>query len=73
MIQREAVMAALDSPEIPPVVAAWCAQLLSPEVLRMLNAAESEQIDIRLSASRGRVRRNPVIIFNGGPSDMVDP
>lgn len=73
MIQREAVLAALDSPEIPPVIAAWCAQLLSPEVLRMVNAFPTEQVDIRLSAARGRVRKNPVVIFNGGPSEMVDP
>lgn len=73
MIEREAVMAALDSPEIPPIVAAWCVQLLSPEVLRMVNASPAEQIDIRLSAAKGRVRKNPVVIFNAGPAEMVDP
>lgn len=72
MIQRDAIAAALDTPEIPPVIAAWCAQLLSPEVLRLLNTYPAEQIDIRLSAAKGKVRRKPVVIFNGGPMEMVD-
>lgn len=73
MIQRDAIQAALDSPEIPPVIAAWCAQLLSPEVISLLHQYPSAQVDVRLSASKGRVRRNPVVIFNAGPSDMVEP
>ena len=73
MIQREAVEAVLDSPDIPPVVAAWCAQLLSPEFLLAMRAFPAEQVDIRLSASRGRVRSKPVVVFNGGPAELVDP
>lgn len=73
MIHREAVEAALDSPEIPPVVAAWCAQLLSPEFLSAMRAFPSEQVDVRLSASKGRVRRKPVVVFNGGPTELVEP
>ncbi len=73
MIQREMVEAALDSPDIPPVVAAWCAQLLSPEFLLAMRAFPSEQVDVRLSASKGKVRRKPVVVFNGGPAELVDP
>lgn len=69
----QVVEAALDAPDIPPVVAAWCAQLLSPEFLAMLRAFPAEQIDVRLSASRGRVRPKPVVVLNGGPAELVDP
>lgn len=73
MIQRDMVDAALNSPDIPPVVAAWCAQLLSPEFLSVMRAFPSDPVDVRLSAARGRVRRKPVVVFNGGPAELVDP
>lgn len=63
----------LDRPEIPPVVEAWVRQLLDPQFLALMRAWPAEQIDVRLTASRGRVRRNPEIVFNGGPQEMIDP
>lgn len=72
-MQRQVISEALESPEIPPIIAAWCAQLLSPEFLAMLRAFPVEQIDVRLSASKGRVRPKPVVVFNGGPSSLVEP
>jgi hypothetical protein len=72
-MQRQAISEALESPEIPPIIAAWCAQLLSPEFLAMLRAFPAEQIDVRLSAAKGRVRPKPVVILNGGPSSLVEP
>jgi hypothetical protein len=56
-----------DTPEVPPMVQAWVAQLLSPEFLATMRAIPFEQIDVRLSASRGRARKNPTITLNGGP------
>lgn len=72
-MNREALLGALEAPEVPPMVAAWCSQLLSPEFLAMLRAFPAEQVDVRLSASRGKVRSRPVVVLNGGPSAMVDP
>lgn len=63
----------LDRVEVPPVVAAWVRQLLDPSFLAMMRAWPADQVDVRLSSSRGRVRPKPVVIFNGGPADLVDP
>jgi hypothetical protein len=46
-------------------------QLTDPSVVAMIGATPDAQIDIRLSASKGKVRRRPVITLNGGPSDYV--
>lgn len=59
--------------DVQPVIAAWCAQLLSPEFVALIEAFPAEQIDVRLSASRGKVRPKPVVILNGGPSALVEP
>jgi len=56
--------------EVPPVVQHWMRQLLDPAFLAMLRAYPADQVDVRLSASRGRVRRAPVIVFNGGPQSL---
>lgn len=66
-------MIELDRPEIPPVIEAWVKQLLDPGLLALLRAYPAEQVDVRLSASRGKVRRRPIVTFNGGPTDMVEP
>lgn len=63
----------LDRVEVPPVVAAWVRQLLDPQFLAMIRAYPAEQVDVRLSSSRGRVRPRPVLVFNGGPAELVDP
>jgi hypothetical protein len=52
--------------EHPPIIQQWIEQLLSPEFSAMLEAIPYEQIDVRLSASKGKARKNPVIILNGG-------
>lgn len=63
----------LDRVEIPPVVEAWVRQLLDPQFLTLMRAYPAEQVDVRLSASRGRVRPRPVLVFNGGPAEMIEP
>jgi hypothetical protein len=63
----------LDGPEIPPVVRAWVSQLLDPSFLTMMRAWPADQIDVRLSASKGKVRRLPEITLNGGPQQFDTP
>lgn len=58
---------------VPEPVRAWVEQLLDPEVTRLFDVFPDAQIDIRLSASKGRVRRRPMITLNGGPVEMVNP
>lgn len=56
--------------DIPPLVEAWVNQLLDPHVVDLINAAGDRNVDIRLSAAKGKVRPNPVITINasGGVS-----
>jgi len=63
----------VDLPEVPPIVQAWILQLTDPTFLAMMRTWPAEQVDVRLTASRGRVRRLPEIVFNGGPQEMVNP
>lgn len=58
---------------MPKFVQAWIAQVLEPETLALLRHGEDRQVDIRLSASGGRVRRRPVVLFDAGPQDFVTP
>ena len=58
--------------DVPLVVEAWIRQLLDPGFLSMLQAWPVEQVDVRLSSSRGKVRARPVVILNGGPTDLVN-
>lgn len=53
----------------PPSVQAWIKQLLDPDFIKLISAIPYDQIDIKLSASKGRVRRRPVVILNGGPTE----
>jgi hypothetical protein len=57
---------------LPEPLRAWIEQLLEPEITRLFDVFPEDQIDVRLSASKGRVRRRPVIVVNGGPVEMVD-
>lgn len=57
--------------DLPPVVKAWIAQLIDPRFVAMVSNWPADQIDVRLSSSRGRVRRLPEITFAGGPQEMV--
>jgi hypothetical protein len=72
-VTKETVDVTLNDLEVPSIVAAWIAQLLDPEFLTMIDSLPVEQIDVKLSASRGRIRPRPVIVLNGGPSNLVDP
>jgi hypothetical protein len=48
------------------------AQLLSPEVMAVVAAFPDGQVDVRLSAARGKVRARPTVIVNGGPQAFMD-
>lgn len=61
------------SDEIPPLIRAWVEQLMSPEVLAVVTAFPDGQVDVRLSAAKGKVRARPTVIVNGGPQSMVEP
>lgn len=58
---------------LPEALRAWIEQLLEPEVTRLFEVFSEDQIDVRLSASRGKVRRRPTITVNGGPMEMIEP
>jgi hypothetical protein len=45
---------------------------MSPEVLGLIESFPEAQIDLRLSAAKGKVRANPSITVNGGPQPMMD-
>jgi hypothetical protein len=60
--------------EVPFFVQSWIRSLLDPELLDMLRSAGDRQVEVRLLASKGRVRRRPaVLIDTGGHQEMVDP
>lgn len=61
------------SVDVPPLIRAWVEQLLSAEVLAVVNAFPDGQVDVRLSAAKGKVRARPTVIVNGGPQTMVEP
>lgn len=58
---------------LPPVIEAWVKQLLDPDFVNLIRAANSERIDIRLSCAKGRVARLPQITLNAGPQELVQP
>lgn len=53
----------------PAFIEAWVKQLLDPKFIELMDKIPYDQIDIKLSASKGRVRRRPVVILNGGPTE----
>lgn len=59
--------------DLPPVIQAWIAQLIDPQTVALVNASAEGQIDIRLAASRGKVRRLPEVTFNKGVTEHVEP
>lgn len=63
-------MAPLD---VPPILRAFVAQLLDPEMVALVRDHGTGQLDIRLSSSRGRVRMRPAITINGATQEMVEP
>lgn len=62
-----------DEAKIPPVIEAWVRQLLDPQFVALVKGLPVDRIDIRLSASKGRVARLPQITLNGGQQEMVAP
>ena len=58
---------------LPDALRAWIEQLLEPEITRLFDVFPDAQIDVRLTASKGKVRRTPSITINGGPVEMIDP
>jgi hypothetical protein len=59
--------------DLPPLLRAWIDQLLSDDVVTVVRAFPDAQVDVRLSAAKGRVRSRPAVVINGGPQAMMDP
>ena len=57
---------------LPEVLRTWIEQLLEPEITRLFDVFPDAQIDVKLTASKGKVRRYPSITINGGPVEMID-
>jgi hypothetical protein len=58
--------------DLPPMVEMWVKQLLSPEFVEVMRSQPFDRVDVRLSCSRGKVSRLPVIVLNGGQAEWVD-
>jgi len=50
---------------------AWIAQLLDDKMSALLGVVGDGQVEVRLFASKGRVRKDPIVLLNSGPSAMV--
>ena len=61
-----------DERELPPAIEAWIKQLLEPSFVEMMRSQPFDRVDLKLSASRGRVSRLPVVILGGGQQEFVD-
>lgn len=61
-----------DDRELPSAIEAWIKQLLEPSFVELMRLQSFERVDIKLSASRGRVSRLPVVILGGGQQEFVD-
>lgn len=59
--------------DVPALVRAWVEQLMSPELLAVVRAFPDGQVDVKLSAAKGKVRARPTIVLGGGPQSMVEP
>lgn len=57
--------------DLPPIIAAWVRQLLAPEFVALVRTLPVDRIDVKLGASKGKVTRQPTVVLNGGPQDMV--
>ncbi len=59
---------------VPMFVQGWIRSLLDPDLLAVLREAGDRNIEVRLVASRGRIRRRPALLLDAaGNTDMVDP
>ena len=61
-----------DERELPPAIEAWIKQLLEPSFVELMRLQPFDRVDLKLSASRGRVSRLPVVILGGGQQEFVD-
>jgi hypothetical protein len=59
----------MSSTNHPAFIQAWVKQLLDPQFIKLMENIPYDQIDIKLSVSKGRVRRRPIVILNGGPTE----
>jgi|GEM_PF-2640514 hypothetical protein len=59
----------MSSTNQPAFIQAWVKQLLDPQFIKLMENIPYDQIDIKLSVSKGRVRRRPIVILNGGPTE----
>jgi hypothetical protein len=62
----------VESEALPAAIEAWVKQLLDPAFVALIRAQPYERVDVRLSASKGRVSRSPQIILNGGQLEYID-
>lgn len=56
--------------EVPPHVQVWVRQLLELDLPP--SAFADGQVEVRLYANRGKVRKAPTVVLNGGSVEMVD-
>ncbi len=61
-----------DGATVPPVIQAWVRQLLDPDFIIAVTAMQTGRIDVKLTASKGRVSRTPTVILNGGPQEWLE-
>jgi hypothetical protein len=61
-----------DERELPPAIEAWIKQLLEPSFVELMRSQPFDRVDLKLSASRGRVSRLPVVILGGGQQEFVE-
>lgn len=61
-----------DEQALPPVIEAWVKQLLDPSFVELMRSQPYDRVDVRLSASKGRVSRLPQIMLNGGQQEFID-
>ena len=59
--------------DVPEVIQGWVKQLLDPTFIAMVNALNVDQIDVKLSSSKGKIRGNPMVVLNGGPQQLIEP
>ena len=63
---------ATEPDDTPEIIAAWIAQLLTDDMARLVTDRDG-QIEVRLYANRGKVRKHPTILLNAGPQNLIDP
>jgi hypothetical protein len=57
---------------VPAFIEAWVKQLLDPTFVAVMRLQPYDRVDIRLSASKGKVARLPQIVLNGGQQELID-